>query len=110
VYRSRIHELLPKPSPPLAGKCDLRPRCAHAKKRAFYAGPRPGIDGKRDVLGLWVAETEAAKIWLEDSHRLKSRGISDGGDSAIPAGARVRPTEPARQRVASDKASKRPAS
>lgn len=50
---------------------------AHVKKRAFYVALGMGVDGKRDVLGLWVAETEGAKFWLEIFTELKARGISD---------------------------------
>lgn len=47
------------------------------KKRAFYVALGMGLDGKRDVLGLWVAETEGAKFWLEILTELKARGIND---------------------------------
>lgn len=50
---------------------------AHVKKRAFYVVLGMGLDGKRDVLGLWVAETEGAKVWLEIFTELKSRGVTD---------------------------------
>ena len=50
---------------------------AHVKKRAFYVALGMGMDGKRDVLGLWVAEAEGAKCWLEIFTELKNRGVSD---------------------------------
>lgn len=50
---------------------------AQVKKRAFYVALGMGLDGKRDVLGLWVAETEGAKFWLEIFTELKNRGVSD---------------------------------
>ena len=50
---------------------------AHVKKRAFYVALGMGLDGKRDVLGLWVAETEGAKFWLEILTELKHRGVND---------------------------------
>lgn len=50
---------------------------AHVKKRAFYVALGMGLDGKRDVLGLWVAETEGAKFWLEIFTELKNRGVND---------------------------------
>lgn len=49
----------------------------HVKKRAFYVVLGMGLDGKRDVLGLWVAETEGAKFWLEIFTELKNRGVND---------------------------------
>jgi transposase-like protein len=50
---------------------------AHVKKRAFYVALGMGLDGKRDVLGLWVAESEGAKFWLEIFTELKNRGVND---------------------------------
>jgi putative transposase len=50
---------------------------AHVKKRAFYVALGMGLDGRRDVLGLWVAEAEGAKCWLEIFTELKNRGVSD---------------------------------
>ena len=50
---------------------------AQVKKRAFYVALGMRLDGHRDVLGLWVAETEGAKFWLEIFTELKNRGVSD---------------------------------
>jgi putative transposase len=50
---------------------------AHVKKRAFYIALGMGLDGRRDVLGLWVAESEGAKFWLEIFTELKNRGVND---------------------------------
>ena len=50
---------------------------SHVKKRAFYVALGMGLDGRRDVLGLWVAEAEGAKFWLEIFTELKNRGVSD---------------------------------
>lgn len=50
---------------------------AHVKKRAFYIALGMQLDGCRDVLGLWVAETEGAKFWLEIFTELKNRGVGD---------------------------------
>jgi putative transposase len=50
---------------------------SQVKKRAFYVALGMGLDGRRDVLGLWVAETEGAKFWLEIFTELKNRGVSD---------------------------------
>lgn len=50
---------------------------AHVKKRAFYIALGMRLDGCRDVLGLWVAETEGAKFWLEIFTELKNRGVND---------------------------------
>lgn len=34
-------------------------------------------DGQRDVLGLWVEQTEGAKFWLKVFNELKTRGCRD---------------------------------
>ena len=34
-------------------------------------------DGQRDVLGLWVEQTEGAKFWLKVFNDLKTRGCQD---------------------------------
>jgi len=50
---------------------------SQVKKRAFYIALGIGLDGHRDVLGIWVAETEGAKFWLEIFTELKNRGVND---------------------------------
>src|SRR3546814_2893678 len=34
-------------------------------------------DGQRDVLGLWIEQTEGAKFWLKVMNDLKTRGVQD---------------------------------
>jgi putative transposase len=34
-------------------------------------------DGKKDVLGLWIGESEGAAYWLGVLHELKNRGVED---------------------------------
>ena len=34
-------------------------------------------DGHKDILGLWLAETEGAKFWLAILNELKNRGVED---------------------------------
>lgn len=50
---------------------------AQVVKRAFYIALGVGLDGKRDVLGVWAAPTEGAKFWLSILTELKNRGIED---------------------------------
>jgi len=47
------------------------------KKRAFYVALGVMLDGHRDVLGIWAAETEGAKFWLNILNELRNRGIQD---------------------------------
>lgn len=34
-------------------------------------------DGTRDILGLWIENTEGAKFWLKVFNDLRTRGVSD---------------------------------
>lgn len=34
-------------------------------------------DGRRDVLGMWIEQTEGAKFWLRVFNDLKTRGVND---------------------------------
>jgi putative transposase len=47
------------------------------RNKAVYValGVRP--DGTKDVLGLWIEQTEGAKFWLRVMNELKNRGIAD---------------------------------
>lgn len=46
-------------------------------KRAFYVALGVQTDGRRDVLGLWVAGSEGSKFWLSILTELKNRGVED---------------------------------
>ena len=35
------------------------------------------LDGKKDILGVWIGEHESAKFWLSVMNDLKNRGIKD---------------------------------
>jgi putative transposase len=47
------------------------------RNQAVYValGVRP--DGTKDVLGLWIEQTEGAKFWLRVMNELKDRGVLD---------------------------------
>jgi putative transposase len=47
------------------------------QRRACYLALGVGIDGARDVLGLWFQETEGAKFWMQVLSELKHRGVRD---------------------------------
>jgi putative transposase len=47
------------------------------QRRACYLALGVGIDGSRDVLGMWFQETEGAKFWMQVLSELKQRGVSD---------------------------------
>ena len=46
-------------------------------KKAVYIAIGIDLDGRKDVLGMWVGENESAKYWATVLNSLKSRGIED---------------------------------
>jgi putative transposase len=59
--------------------------CIHVKVRdtgavrvkAVYLAIGINMDGEKEVLGLWIAQTEGAKFWLQVVTDLKNRGVQD---------------------------------
>jgi putative transposase len=47
------------------------------QRKACYLALAIGMDGERDVLGLWFQETEGAKFWMQVLNDLKQRGVQD---------------------------------
>jgi len=45
--------------------------------KAVYLAIGVTLEGQKDVLGMWVAETEGAKFWLHVVTELKNRGVKD---------------------------------
>src|SRR5215213_1795092 len=50
---------------------------AHIRNKAIYLVIGVNLSGIKEVLGLWVAQTEGAKLWLRIVTELKNRGVSD---------------------------------
>ena len=46
-------------------------------KKAAYVAIGTDMEGKKDVLGIWLGANESAKYWLSVLNGLKSRGVSD---------------------------------
>lgn len=46
-------------------------------KRAVYIALGIDMNGKRDVLGMYVDENESAKFWLSIMNGLNNRGVDD---------------------------------
>jgi putative transposase len=46
-------------------------------KKAVYMAIGTDMDGRKDVLGIWLGATEGAKYWLGVLNGLKNRGIED---------------------------------
>jgi len=47
------------------------------KAKAIYLALGITMTGQKEVLGLWVVQTEGAKFWLQVVTELKNRGIQD---------------------------------
>ena len=46
-------------------------------KRAVYIALGINMDGKKEVLGMYVGDNESAKFWLSIINGLKNRGVED---------------------------------
>ena len=46
-------------------------------KKAVYIAIGVILDGRKDVLGMWVGENESAKFWATVLNGLKNRGVED---------------------------------
>ena len=59
--------------------------CIHAKVRdggavrtkAVYLALGINLAGEKELLGIWIAQTEGAKFWLQVVTELKNRGVAD---------------------------------
>ena len=59
--------------------------CIHVKTRdngavrakAVYLALGINLAGEKELLGLWIAQTEGAKFWLQVVTELKNRGVQD---------------------------------
>jgi putative transposase len=59
--------------------------CIHVKVRdngsvrtkALYLAIGVNLEGMKEVLGMWMAQTEGAKFWLQVITELKNRGVND---------------------------------
>lgn len=46
-------------------------------KKAVYIAIGINLDGKKNVLGMWVGENESAKYWASVLNSLRNRGVED---------------------------------
>jgi len=49
----------------------------HVQNKAIYVAIGVNLEGHKEVLGLWAAQTEGAKFWLQVLTELQSRGVKD---------------------------------
>jgi transposase-like protein len=58
----------------------VRIKCREEGKslnKAVYVALGVNFEGKKEVLGLWIAENEGAKFWMGVLNDLKNRGVED---------------------------------
>lgn len=64
------------------------------KSCAVYVILGYDIDGKKDILGIWIGESEGKHYWMQIFHEIKARGVEDvlfismDGVSGLEEGAR----------------------
>lgn len=49
----------------------------HVSNKAVYLALGVTMDGIKEILGMWVAENEGAKFWLQVVTELKNRGVQE---------------------------------
>ena len=47
------------------------------KNKAVYLALGITLEGEKELLGIWIAQTEGAKFWLQVVTELKNRGVQD---------------------------------
>jgi putative transposase len=50
---------------------------AHVRNKAIYLVIGVNLHGLKEVLGMWIEQTEGAKFWLQILTELKNRGVAD---------------------------------
>jgi transposase-like protein len=49
----------------------------HVIKKSVYLALAIGLDGQKEVLGLWIEQNEGSKFWMGILNELKNRGVND---------------------------------
>lgn len=47
------------------------------RNKAVYLAIGVSADGRKDVLGIWIEQTEGAKFWMRVMTEIKNRGVND---------------------------------
>jgi putative transposase len=55
----------------------IRSDSGHVREHTMYVALGVNFSGKKELLGLWLDETEGAKFWLSCLTDLKNRGVND---------------------------------
>ena len=49
----------------------------HVTKKVAYVAIGTGLDGMKEVLGIWLGASESSRYWLTVFNELKNRGVED---------------------------------
>lgn len=49
----------------------------HIVSKAIYLAMGVGMDGNKETLGMWIAQTEGAKFWMMILNEIRNRGVQD---------------------------------
>lgn len=49
----------------------------HIRNKSVYFALAVNIEGKKDLLGMWIEQTEGAKFWMRIMNELANRGVKD---------------------------------
>ena len=49
----------------------------HVVKKSVYLALAIGLDGQKEVLGLWIEQNEGSKFWMGILNELKNRGVKE---------------------------------
>jgi len=49
----------------------------HISKKAIYLALAIGLDGQKELLGMWIERNEGSKFWMGILNELKNRGVQD---------------------------------
>jgi putative transposase len=55
----------------------IRDEGGTVRNKAIYVALGLTMEGEKQVLGLWIEQTEGAKFWLKVLNELKNRGVED---------------------------------
>ena len=55
----------------------IRGEAGRVSEHTMYVAPGDNGEGRKELLGLWLNETEGAKFWLSCLTDLKNRGVND---------------------------------
>ena len=50
---------------------------SQVKNKAVYLAIGVNMEGLKEVLGLWIEQTEGSRFWLQILTELKNRGVND---------------------------------